>query len=145
MNEKQIQTLVSGLIATAAISLFYYLIDSLRVEVLAPWRMIEYLINVTLFWGWLFHLSVGLIFTWIYRRILSLALRKIRNLVLRGLVFGFVVFVISEVVIGLIDYDLGVTIGYQIVPMSMLLLGDLIFGTVIGLMVPPRNYHIQNN
>lgn len=145
MNEKQIQTLVSGVIATAAISLYYYLIDSLGVEALNPWRMIEYLLNVSLFWGWVFHLSVGLIFTWIYRRILSLALRKIRNLILRGLVFGFLVFVISEVVIGLIDFGLEMNIGYEIIPMGVLFLGDLIFGTVIGLMVPPRNFHIHNN
>ena len=145
MNEKQIQTLVSGVIATVAISLYYYLIDSLGVEVLTPWRMIEYLLNVSLFWGWVFHLSVGLIFTWIYRRILSLALRKIKNLIFRGLTYGFIVFVISDVVIGLIDFDLGMTIGYHIVSMGVLFLGDLIFGTLIGLMVPPRNFHIHNN
>ena len=145
MNEKQIQTLVSGVVATGAISAYYYLIDQLGVEVAAPWRMIEYLINVSLFWGWVFHLCVGLIFTWIYRRGISLGLRKIRNLLLRGLAYGFIVFVISEVVIGLLDFDLGMTIGYQIVSMGVLFLGDLIFGTVIGLMVPPRNFHIHNN
>ena len=145
MNEKQIQTLVSGVVATGAISAYYYLIDQLGVEVAAPWRMIEYLINVSLFWGWVFHLSVGLIFTWIYRRIVSLGLRKIRNLLLRGLAYGFIVFVISEVVIGLIDFDLGMTIGFQIASMGVLFLGDLIFGIFIGLMVPPRNFHIHNN
>ena len=145
MNEKQIQTLVSGVVATGAISAYYYLIDQLGVEVAAPWRMIEYLINVSLFWGWVFHLCVGLIFTWIYRKGISLGLRKIRNLLLRGLAYGFIVFVISEVVIGLLDFDLGMTIGYHIVSMGVLFLGDLIFGTLIGLMVPPRNFHIHNN
>ena len=48
-------------------------------------------------------------------------------------------------VIGLLDFDLGMTIGYQIVSMGVLFLGDLIFGIFIGLMVPPRNFHIHNN
>lgn len=143
MNDKQLQTLVSGFIATGVISGFYYLINSLGLDVLAPWNVIRYMFNVSLGFAWLLHFCVGQILTWAYRSIFSLGLRKIKNLLLRGLCYGFIVFLISEVIVGIIDFNLNADYEYRIVPMSMLLIGGVLYGLVIGLMVPPRNVHYK--
>ncbi len=145
MNDKQLQTLISGFIATGVITGYYYLIRSLGLDIMAPWNIIEYMLNLAIGCAWILHFCVGQIFTWFYRTIISLGLRKVKNLFVRGLCYGFIVFVLSEMVIGIIDFDINADFGYQIVPMSILFLGDLIFGLIIGLMVPLRNFHYKKN
>jgi uncharacterized membrane protein YagU involved in acid resistance len=70
---------------------------------MSPPQMLAGMMSVSIVIGWIMHFMIGIIFAFAYVYIISRWLVKINNQVLKGTVFGIIVFVFAQIAMKLIS------------------------------------------
>ncbi len=97
MSDKKRQSLIGGIIGTAAMTLITLMAPLMGFPKMSPPDMLAGMLRLPIFAGWLMHFMIGVIFALAYIFLLQKKLQKISNRYVKGTVFGIIVFVFAQV------------------------------------------------
>lgn len=103
-----------------------------------PAAMLSMMMGFPLVAGWMMHFMIGIVFALGYALLFMGVVRKVKSLVLKGVLFGLSAFVFAQVVMGIMGAMMG---GMPPMEGSMMLMmmgsivGHVVFGIVVALMV----------
>ncbi|NOY49683.1 MAG: DUF1440 domain-containing protein [Chlorobi bacterium] len=126
MKHKIQQSIIGGIVGTAAMTLIMFVAPMMGMPKMNPADMMSGMMGVPLAMGWLIHFIVGVIFALAYSFLLQALLSKLDNKVLKGTVFGFAVFVFAQIMMQLIG---AMTDGIPKPTGNMM---TLVIGSIIG-------------
>jgi uncharacterized membrane protein YagU involved in acid resistance len=98
--------------------------------------MLSGMLGVPIAVGWIMHFMIGTIFATTYVFYISHLLRKIENHVLRGAVFGIIVFVFAQMMIKIMAMmmpPMPAPEGSMMLMMVGSILGHIVFGITVAL------------
>lgn len=138
MKTKLQQAIVAGIIATTAMSIIMFITPIIGIPKISPPEMLSKMIGFSIYMGWIMHFMIGITFSTVYAFIFIKLIKKIKNNILRGIIFGFSVFIFAQIAIAIIGWMMG-----EMPPMqgSMMMtvigsiIGHLVFGIVVALFV----------
>jgi len=129
MNTTFNQGFTAGIVATIAMTLFMMLTTALGMPRMNPPQMLADTMGVGVFLGWITHFMIGIVFGFLYTFIFLSILSKIKNTLIRGLLFGMIAFAIAQ---------LGMKIMSSMMPQMSMPTGNLMImtiGSLVGHMV----------
>ncbi|MCX6204640.1 MAG: hypothetical protein NTZ19_00115 [Bacteroidetes bacterium] len=101
MNNKMYKSLLGGFIGTTAMSLVMFIAPMMGMPKMSPPNMLAGMMRVPVIVGWVMHFVVGIIFAFGYTYLFAPKV-KIGNSFLKGTIFGFVVFIIAQIMMGIL-------------------------------------------
>lgn len=137
MKSKITQTIIAGMIATAAMTVVIFLAPMMGLPKMNPAALLSGMMGVSIFIGYLMHLMIGIVFAATYVYWYN-SKAHINNKVVKGILFGFVVFIFAQVMM----LVMGKMFQMPMVEASMMLLmlgsliGHLMYGIVVAAIVP---------
>lgn len=137
MNTKLIQSVIAGIIATIVMRFIMYLAPIMDLPRTSPPAILAEMMSTTIVVGWLMHFMIGIIFAAFYAFFFS-PITAIQDKVLKGAVFGFVVFIfeqISMVLIGAIIGGIPEPGGTTTAIILSSAMGHIVFGIFVALSV----------
>lgn len=135
MNLKLKKSLISGIAGTFIMTIFGFLGPLIGLPKMNPASMLSSITGFPVIVGWIIHFSTGIIFAAAYVYIF-LPKVKIGNKYIKGALYGMVVFLFAQIVMGMMTAIVG---GMPEPGDSMMLmmvgsiLGHLVFGIVVAL------------
>jgi hypothetical protein len=109
---------------------------------MSPPEMLSSMIGISILGGWVIHFIIGITFAAGYVFVFNGLLKKIKNKIIKGAVYGVIAFIIAQIAFPL----MGVIFGEANMPepegsMALLMIGSvvghIVFGIVVALMVKP--------
>jgi len=96
MNTKISKSILGGIIGTAIMSLVMFIAPMMGMPKMSPADMLAGMMGMPVMAGWIMHFMIGVIFAFAYTYFFAPKVR-ISNLFLKGVVFGFVVFIFAQI------------------------------------------------
>ena len=133
MKTKIQKSVLGGLVGTAVMTLVIFLAPMMGMPKMNPAEMLSSMMGVPILIGWIMHFMTGIIFALGYVFLLSNLIKKINSKVLKGAIFGIVVFIFAQVMMTLMEAVMG---GMPAPQGNMLLMfigsvmGHLVYGIV---------------
>jgi uncharacterized membrane protein YagU involved in acid resistance len=134
METKFKQAIYGGIFATIIMSLFMYLVSFLGLPKMNPPAMLAGMMGIPLFAGWIIHLVIGIIFALAYVMLLFNILKKVGSNIIRGLIFGLIVFIFAQIAFGIMGAIMGempAPEGGMVPMLTESLLGHLVYGVCV--------------
>ncbi|WP_121354308.1 DUF6789 family protein [Flavisolibacter nicotianae] len=145
MKNKIAQTIVAGLIATAVMTVVGLMAPYMGLPRMNPAEMLSGMMGVPLMVGYLMHCMIGIMFAAAYIYFFNPKVH-IESKFLKGIVFGFAVFVFAQLMMLLIGMMMPMPeMGDKMLMMIGSLIGHLIFGIVVALIVPNQSISTSKN
>ncbi len=146
MKSKIAQSIIAGLVATAVITGFMFLAPLMGLLKMNPAEMLSGMMGVPLMVGYLIHCMIGVIFAAAYVYWFNPKVH-ISSKILKGVLFGFAVFVFAQVMMFIIGKMMPMPMmgGSMMLMMIGSLIGHLVFGIVVALIVPYYSVAQSNN
>ncbi len=153
MKTKIAQTIISGLVATAVMTGVGLMAPYMGLPKMNPAEMLSGMMGVSLMVGYLMHCMIGIIFAAAYVYLFNPKVH-ISSKILKGVLFGFTVFVFAQVMMFIIGKMMPMPMPQDNMMLMMLgsLIGHLVYGIVVALIVPsdlevqsdkyPRTSHV---
>jgi len=137
MKSKIAQTIISGLVATAVMTGVGLMAPYMGLPKMNPAEMLSGMIGVPIMVGYLMHFMIGVIFAASYVYLFNPKVH-INSKFLKGIVFGFAVFVFAQVMLFIIGKIMPMPMPQDNMMIMMLgsLIGHLVYGIVVALLVP---------
>lgn len=136
MPGKLIQAFLAGITATAVMTAVGLAGPAIGLPKLNPAEMLSAMLNVSIVIGYVMHFMIGTIFASVYVYWLN-GTTRIQSKVLKGTVFGVAVFVFAQIMLWLIGMVIPVPEMGEAMPVMLAsLIGHLVYGIVVGLVVP---------
>ena len=137
MKSKISQSIIAGLVATAVMTGFIFLAPMMGLPKMNPAEMLSGMMGVPLMVGYLMHCMIGIIFAAAYVYFFNPKVH-IESKFLKGIVFGFAVFVFAQIMMFIIGKIMPMPMPQDNMMLMMLgsLIGHLVFGIVVALIVP---------
>lgn len=136
MKSKITKTIVAGLVATAVMTAVGLMAPYMGLPKMNPAEMLSGMMGVPLMIGYLMHCMIGVIFAAAYVYLFNPKVH-INSKLLKGALFGFVVFVFAQLMMLLIGMLMPMPeMGDKTLMMVGSLIGHLVFGIVVALIVP---------
>ncbi len=138
MKTKITQTIVGGIVATVAMSIFNMIAPVLGMPGLNAPAMLSMMMSIPMFLGWVMHFMIGIIFALIYAYLILPMLIKIDSKSVRGIIFGVIAFIIGNIgvtILGAIFGDMPPPEEGMLPMMIESLLGHILFGIIVALFV----------
>jgi uncharacterized membrane protein YagU involved in acid resistance len=126
MQQKISRAILAGVIGTIVMTVITFLAPLMGMPKMSPPQMLAGMMSVSIVIGWIMHFMIGIIFAFAYVYIISGWLAKINSQVLKGVVFGIIVFVFAQIAMKVIS---GMTGGMAPSSDNMFL---IIVGSLIG-------------
>lgn len=145
MKSKIAQTIISGLVATAVMTVVGLMAPYMGLPKMSPPEMLSMMMGVPIVVGWLMHFMIGIIFAAEYVYLVNPKVH-ISNKILKGALFGFAVFVFAQVMMFIMGKMMPMPMMEGNMMMLMMLgslIGHLVYGIVVALIVP--NYYVEQN
>lgn len=131
---KPLKVLLAGLAATAVMTGFMLLAPFIGLPKMNLGEFMGALLGGSMAAGWMAHVIIGIFFAFIYVMFFNHTLPVIKD-VYRGMLFGIIVFVFSEMILTVVSLT-NVVSWYQKESMALLAFGNciahLIYGAVLG-------------
>lgn len=89
--------IVSGVVATALMSVMLYFAPLMGLPKVDIPEILAAMTNTNIVIGWLLHFGMGILFVFIYDVLFQNWLKRVDNNILRGMIYGFLVFVVAQV------------------------------------------------
>ncbi len=142
MQNKIQQSVISGIVATIAMTVLMVVGAAMGMPKMSPPEMLSGMMKVPAFAGWIMHFLIGIIFAAGYVFFFNNWLSKISGKVIRGAVYGIVAFILAQIsfpIMGAIFGDAGMPEpeGSMVLLMIGSIMGHVVFGMVISLLVSP--------
>ncbi len=136
MSGKLIQAFISGITATAVMTAVGLAAPAIGLPKLNPAEMLSAMLDVSIVIGYVMHFMIGTIFASVYVYWFN-GIVRIHSKVLKGIVFGVAVFVFAQIMLWLIGMVIAVPeMGEPMLVMIASLISHLVYGIVVGLIVP---------
>jgi hypothetical protein len=141
MKTKIHHTVLGGIIATAVMTMVTIVVPLMGMPKMNPTEMLAGMMGLPVFIGWIMHFMVGVIFALAYVFLFSGIFAKISSQIVKGALFGFVVFNFAQVMMAVMSAVIG---GMPSPAGSMTLIvlggimGHIVYGIVIALFVPNK-------
>ena len=130
------KTILAGLVATAAMTVLMIMAPMMGMPKMNIGAMLGGMMGMSATVGWVMHFIIGVIFALGYTYVIGNKL-PIQSPLVRGMVYGFIVFVVAQVMMFIMG-----SMGMMPAPsgdatMAMIgsLMGHLVYGAVLGAMV----------
>jgi hypothetical protein len=130
---KFFRTLLGGIFATVAMTVVIFILAATGLPEMNPPDMLASLLNVSLPVGWGLHLAIGVVFALIYAYGFVYLVKSIPKRVVKGGLYGVVVFIIAQVAVFILDSmqtEIPVTNGNMSLMAIVSLIGHVVFGIV---------------
>lgn len=145
MKSKIAQTILAGLIATGVMTTIGLMAPYMGLPKMNPAEMLSGMMGVPLMVGYLMHCMIGIIFAAAYVYFFNPKVH-IGSKFLKGIVFGFAVFVFAQLMMLIIGMMMPMpSMGNKMLMMIGSLIGHLVFGIAVALIVPSYSVKIQKN
>lgn len=138
MKSKIQQSVIGGVIGTAAMTMIMFVGPMMGMPKMNPAEMLSGMMGVPVLIGWLLHFMIGVIFALGYVLLLNNLFRNINSKVLKGTIFGFTVFIFAQIMMAVMGAIMG---GMPSPEGNMLLMaigsivGHIVYGIVAVLFV----------
>lgn len=126
------KTILAGVIGTAVMSLFMVLGAMMGMPKMSPPAMLSSMLGMSLMMGWIMHFMIGITFAILYSYLFAPHI-KIKNIYLKGAVFGLAAFIVAQISLGILGSLL--PIPEQEGSMIMVIMGSAIGHVVFGIAV----------
>jgi len=133
MNNKFLKSVLAGIVATIAMTAMIMIAVKLGMPKMDPPQLLATTMGVSVVIGWVMHFMIGIIFALIYAYIISGWLTKISSILLKGVIFGIIAFVIaliSMLVMSIMFPSMPVPSGNMVMIIMGALMGHILFGIV---------------
>jgi hypothetical protein len=149
MQTKIRLSVISGITATAAMTIFSVTSTAIGMPDINPAQMMAGIFHVPIAAGWLMHLMIGIIFAAGYVFFFNNWLKNITSRTERGAVYGFIAFVIGQIGFSMLDAFFNTEPSPPLESSVALLLivstvNHIVFGMVVSLFVKPRVSFTKN-
>lgn len=131
MNNKLTKTLTAGVIATVAMTMVMFMAPLMGLPKMNAAAMLSMMLGVPVIVGWLMHFMIGIIFAFGYSFLFAKVLSKVSNTILKGVIYGFVVFVFAQIM--MLAMGLILPMPQSNDNMGLLMLGSIIGHIVFGI------------
>lgn len=130
------KSFIVGILATGIMSIVLLITSILGLPKLSPLDLIAVLFGVSSATGWTIHLMTGIVFTFIYTFYFEPTV-KVKNIYSKGILFGLSVFIISQIVLGILSMfiPLPESQGFSLLTMLNSVLGNLCFGLAVAIIM----------
>ncbi len=142
MKRKIQQSVIGGIVGTAAMTLVMFVAPMMGMPKMNPAEMMSGMMGVPLAMGWLIHFMVGVVFAAAYSFLLQSLLVKLTNNVLKGLVFGIIIFVFAQITMQLLGAMMGVMpkpAGNLALVVMGSIIGHVVYGVVTVMFIKEEN------
>ena len=142
MYNKLQQSLVSGILATIAMTVLTVIGGALGMPKISPPVRLARLMKIPVAGGWVMHFMIGIIFATAYVLFFNYWLRRITSKLLKGVVYGIIAFLVghfSVAILGTVFGDAGTPQpqGSPVLRMVGLIVAHIVFGITTALVVKP--------
>ncbi len=137
MNTKLIQSIIAGIIATIVMRFIMYAAPLMGIPKMNPPAMLAEMMGAPIAMGWLMHFMIGIIFAAFYAFLFSPKI-TIKSKILKGSVFGFVVFIFAQITMALMGAIVGGIPEPEGTTTAIILgsvMGHVVFGIFVALSV----------
>ena len=137
MKSKNSQFVIAGMVATVVMTSFMFLAPMMGLPKMNPAEMLSGMMGVPVIVGYLMHFMIGVIFAAAYVYLFNPKVR-IQSKLVKGVLFGFAVFVFAQVMMFIIGKVMPMPMPQDNMMLMMLgsLIGHLVYGIVVALIVP---------
>lgn len=142
MNSKVKQSIIAGVIATAVMTVVMFVAPLMGMPEMNPPQMLSSMMGLPIIVGWIMHFMVGIIFALAYTFLALPILGKISSDVLKGTIFGVIIFIFAQIMMALMGAIMGGMPSPEgnIVLMIMgSIIGHIVFGIVVALIVKSQS------
>jgi len=139
MKTMVLKSVIGGLIATLAMTIVMFLAPFMGFPKMNAAQMLSDMMHVPVALGWMLHFTIGIVFALAYGRFLINWLHRISSSWLKGVIFGFGVFVFAQIMMAI----MGALMPMPKMEVNMMLMivgsimGHLVYGIVTALIVTP--------
>ncbi|WP_347375047.1 DUF6789 family protein [Aequorivita sp. Q41] len=133
MNINIQKSIIAGIIGTVVMTVVLMAAPMMGMPKMAPPEMLSAMVGVPVFVGWLMHFMIGILFAFAYSYG-CIFKSKIKNVWLKGAVFGIIAFVFAQIMMRV----MGMMMPMPSMEGSMMLtaigslMGHIIFGIVVA-------------
>ena len=92
---KTSRTIIAGIVGTAVMTLVIFLAPKMGLPKMSPPEMLAGMMGLPIIAGWIMHFLIGIIFAFGYSYLFAPKTR-IKNLVVKGAIYGFLVFIFAQ-------------------------------------------------
>jgi len=130
---------IAGITATAAMTMIMMIAPYMGLPKMDIAGMLSGMTHTPRIIGWLMHFMIGIFFAFVYARYFNTWLTKITNNLLRGMIYGFIVFVFAQIMMPILMAimpmpEMPMAENQNMVLMIMgSLIGHLVFGGILVL------------
>jgi len=96
MSNKITKAIMGGIAGALVMSLIMFILPYIGMPEISTPGMLSVMLGTSVAVGWIIHLAIGVIFSLVYAFLIIKILRKIKNDILKGLIFGVLVFIIGQ-------------------------------------------------
>jgi uncharacterized membrane protein YagU involved in acid resistance len=132
MDKKVNKSIVGGILGTAVMSLVMYGLPVLGMPKMSPPDMLAAMLGVPLVAGWIMHFAIGIVFALGYTYLCKMK-DKVKNIYVKGAIFGIIVFILAQVMMGIMGAILPMPTvhGPVALVMTASIIGHIIYGIVV--------------
>jgi hypothetical protein len=138
MKTKIQQSLLGGIVGTIVMTAVMFIAPLIGMHKMNPAAMLSMMMGFPIIIGWIMHFMIGTIFATAYVFLFFSLLKKIKSNMLKGAIFGLIVFIFAQIIMALMGAILGgmpPMEGSMILVMMGSLIGHLVFGITVALFV----------
>lgn len=106
MNISLQKTILAGIVGTAVMTMVMFLAPMMGLPKMNAAEMLSSMMKAPVIVGWIMHFMIGIIFALAYTFIFVSKV-KVKNLVVKGAIFGFVVFIFAQIVMAMMAAIMG--------------------------------------
>lgn len=136
MNSKIQKSILAGIIGTAIMTLVMMIAPIMGMPKMSPPEMLSEMLGMPDLVGWIMHFIIGIMFAFAYTY-LCIFKYKLKNVWVKGTVFGIIAFVFAQIMMAIIDTMMPMPEMEGSVMLSMIgsLMGHIIFGIAVAKIV----------
>jgi len=101
MSNKPTQAIIGGIVATIAFTIVTIIAPVMGMPKMSPPAMLSMMMGVPIVVGWLMHFMIGIIFALVYAFFFIKVVKKINSNILKGVIFGFAVFIFAQIALAI--------------------------------------------
>ncbi|MFT5336895.1 MAG: hypothetical protein ACI9YL_000897 [Luteibaculaceae bacterium] len=141
MTTKIQNALLGGFIGTAIMTMVMMIASMLGMPKMSPPAMLSEIIGLPILVGWLMHFIIGIIFAMIYAFNFKYLLKKVGDTILKGAIFGMVVFISAQIIMTIMGKMIVMPPmeGSMVLIMVGSFIGHVIFGIIVAAFVKERS------
>ncbi len=142
MFNKLQQSLVSGILATIAMTVLTVMGRAMGMPKISPPERLARMMKIPVAAGWVMHFMIGIIFATAYVLFFNYWLRRITSKLLKGVVYGIIAYIVGHFSVAILGAVLGESgtpqpHGSPVLRMIGLVVAHIVFGITVALVVKP--------